>query len=317
MLIQWLYLVLGLAGMLFGAKWLVDGCVRLCRRFGFSEFVVSVIVIGIGTCLPELFVSFISGARDLGTLVISNNVGSNIINIWGILGIGAMLWPISMSGRRQSASDRHLADLAFMCAASVALAVMVWLGTIGRIEGLILFGILFAYLWYVRQRGTGENHPAANLRLTVSRAVWRMMLLIIIGILALYVGSEVFMDALQKIADGHLDQTMMGILIVAPATAVPELLVTIIAAFRRRPQIAVGNIIGSNFMNIVLVISTGALIIDLPVTPHIANFDIVVMLAATAMLCFDLLYWKKISRAKGALYLLLLAAYLYVAVVMG
>jgi cation:H+ antiporter len=310
---QWIYLFIGLAGMLVGAKWLVDGCVRLSRRFGFSEFVVSVIIIGIGTCLPELFVSFISGARDLGTLVISNNVGSNIINIWGILGIGALISPIALSGRR------HLAELIFLGGASIVAAVMIWTGTIGRVEGLILFAILFAYLWYARIEWKGqapkEIRPGVAAGIADSRFVWKILLLIIIGILALYAGSELFMDALETIAAANnLDQTMMGILIVAPGTAVPELLVTIIAAFRRKPEIAVGNIIGSNFMNIVLVIATGAVIIDLPVTAAISNFHIWVMLAATAMLCFDLLYWQKLSRAKGVLYLMLLAAYLSAAV---
>jgi len=311
---HWIELVLGLIAMLLGAKWLVDGTVRLSHRLGFSEFIVSVVVIGIGTCTPELFVSVISGARDLGTLVLSNNVASNIINIFGVLGIGALISPIIVGG------ERHTSDVVFMLIASVALTVLVMFGTIGFWGGMALFGILFAYLWHARRESGNNRMPPARRAVSIKGArdgaIWKMLILIIIGILAIYVGSEVFINSLDFIADAYdLDQTISGILIVGPGTAIPELLVTIIAALRRRPQIAVGNIVGSNLMNIVLVISTGAVIIDLPVSAHIAYFDIWVMGAATLIMCYDVLVRGKISRATGAMYIGLLALYLWAAVV--
>lgn len=306
---QWIYLAVGLAGMLLGAKWLVDGCVRLSRRFGFSEFVVSVIIIGMGTSLPELFVSLFGGARDLGGLILSTNIASNVINIWGVLGVGALISPILIMSVR-----KHLAELVFMSAASIVLAVFVWTGGVGRLEGVALFAILFGYLWYARVRPRIDGAPLME-RSADNILVWKIIILIVIGILALYFGSDIFIDSVQKVAAmNSLDQTMAGILIVAPATATPEFLVTVIAAFKRRPEIAVGNIIGSNFMNIVLVIAAGALIVDLPVSKHVARLDIIVMLFATAMLCFDLLYWKKLTRFRGALYLVLLSLYLWASV---
>jgi len=297
--------------MLFGAKWLVDGCVRLSREFGISEFIVSVIIIGIGTSLPELFVSVISGSRDLGTLVISNNVASNIINILGILGIGALIYPIILRGRD------HLSDIVFLCAASFMLAIFIWTGgMIYRIEGVLLFAILFIYLFWVWKNQHNFKSPVSEKNTKGSS--YKMFLLITIGIIMLWVGSEMFMDSIEDISRIYkINQVLAGVLLVGPATAIPELIVTIIAAIRRRAAIAVGNIIGSCFMNIVLVISTGAIIINLAAPPVISYFHIPFMLFATFVLCFDLFVHGKISRIKGAIYLLLLGLYLYLSVFFG
>lgn len=308
---HWIYLFLGLGGMLIGANWLVRGCVNIARRFGISEFVVSVIVIGIGTSMPELLVSLICGARDLGTLVVSNNVASSVINIWGVIGLGAVIAPIALDSAR-----RHLADLIFMCVATIAAAIMIWTGSLNFLDGLILFGIFGGYLFYAYYRKMNSAHKVAAVRHAgAGQAAWHSVVLIFAGIFALYAGSEIFMDMLQIVSNANnLNQTIAGILIVAPGTAVPELLVTIIAALRRQPQVAIGNIIGSNFMNMTLVLATGAVLTTLPVSRHIAMFDIFVLLFATGLLCFDLLKRRELTRGRGALYLLLLAVYLISAV---
>ncbi|MCL2369412.1 MAG: hypothetical protein FWC83_01930, partial [Alphaproteobacteria bacterium] len=147
---------------------------------------------------------------------------------------------------------------------------------------------------------------------------YKILILIISGIIMLWAGSEMFMDSVEKVAKIYnINQVLTGVLLVGPATAIPELIVTIIAALRRRAAIAVGNIIGSCFMNIVLVISTGAMLINLPAPHSILYFHIPVMLFATAILCFDLFYNGKISRGKGVIYLILLSLYLYFAVFFG
>ncbi|MCL2331345.1 MAG: hypothetical protein FWC61_02255 [Proteobacteria bacterium] len=330
---QWVYLSIGLLGMLAGANWLVRGCVAFARRMRVSEFVVSVIIIGIGTSLPELMVSLISGTRDLGALVVSNNIGSNIINILGILGLGAILRPIVLSGKK------HLGDLFFLGLASVVFAVMVWTAPITQTDGVMLLLILAAYfIWewmrdHSKKRALSDKRKPAKPAARAPEKAWEarifrfatadgtkrlmtILLMILAGVAALYACSEIFMNALEKISKANnLSQTMAGILIVAPGTAVPELLVTVIAAIRVRPEIAIGNIIGSNLMNIVLVVAFGAIVADLPVPARLANFDIWVMLGAAALLYFNLLYHRRLSRATGALYLTLLAAYLWAAVV--
>jgi cation:H+ antiporter len=411
----WAHLFFGAVLMLIGGDWLVRGTVGISRRLGLSEFIIAVVIIGIGTSMPELFVSIISDNRDLGTLVISNNISSNIVDIWGVIAIGAFLSPIILNGRK------HMTDFVFVWVATLVFAAMCMFSYIGWIDGVILYSIFAAYLFYavknakqndaetggqsnsmregaflpplagagkpqVSERASAnlprlgwgrfgnprrtptqlalsgkaakrsypapENPPHENFvfagtpgggRKTPSLAVGGMSVesgphynflydnalfrffqnsvtglvcLVLFGIGLVYLGSEVFMDSLQAIAaKNHLDQTLAGILIVGPGTSMPELIVTIIAAVRRRPQIAIGNILGSNLMNIALVIPTAAIFMDLPVTKHISHFDAWVMVAALAMLTLDLFVWKRISRWTSVLYMGLLAFYMWSAVV--
>jgi cation:H+ antiporter len=306
---EWLVLFLTLGAMLLGANWLVRGCTSLAQRFGVSEFIVSFLIIGIGTSLPELMVAILGGARDMGTLVLANTVSSNIFNTLGILGVGALLYPIVLQGHK------YISDMIFMCIAGVALTVMIFLGPIGFWEGLILLGLFFAYLmWSWRNRQSHRRPP--------KRAIYsslKTLLLIVSGIFAIVFAGDYFMNALQLIiADYNLSQTLAGILIVAPGTSIPELLVTIIASFRKQPQIAVGNIIGSSFVNIVLIVAVGALISDLDVTAHLKYLDIWVMLGAFALLCFNLLRGRNggISRKWGAMYVMLCAIALVAAILL-
>ena len=312
MLVQWLILIASLAAMLLGADWLVRGCVRLARSFGLSEFIVSVFIIGIGTSLPELLVSVFSSAENIGGMAVGTNVSSNIINIFGVLGIGALARPIIFQAKN------YKADLAFMLLATAAFFVFIMTGTITRIDGVflvVLFAVYAAHCWLFYKRAGAVAHTCPR------HAGWavpaqphldgKIAFLILFGILILYFGSDSFMIALQKIsAHLNLSPTMAGILIVAPGTATPELIITILAAAKHQPQIAVGNIIGSNMMNIVLVIAAGALIAPLPVEKHVMNYDVWIMLVATAIMCVSI--WRgKFSRFTGFIYLALLAAYFW------
>jgi cation:H+ antiporter len=244
----------------------------------------------------------------MGTLTLSNNIASNIVNILWILGLGALVAPIAMQGRR------HLADLAFLGAASVALAVMIWTdGAVGRADGIILASMFAAYLAY--SASVIKSADAPDARAKHNGRIGLALASVAAGIAMLYFGSDGFIGALESVISNYgISQTLAGILIVAPGTSVPELLVTIFAALKGRPQIAVGNIIGSNFVNITLVTAAGAILTDLPASRHIMNFDIWVMLGATLLLGFNLLYNRRLSRLIGAIYLLLLAAYLCAAV---
>ncbi|MCL2890034.1 MAG: sodium:calcium antiporter [Alphaproteobacteria bacterium] len=322
---EWLHLFIGGGLMLVGGDWLVRGTVGISRKRGLSEFIISVIVIGIGTSMPEIFVSLISGHRDLGTLVISNNISSNIVDIWGVIGVGAFLTPIILDGRK------HIVDFAFLWIATAIFTVMCLFRVIGWMEAIVLFGIFAAYLFYAI-RAAKEREPDATSTTDTKSApppgtiagvlyffqntMMGLVMLVLFGIGLIYIGSERFMDALQIVARvNHLDQTLAGLLIVGPGTSMPELIVTILAAIRRRPQIAVGNIIGSNLMNIALVVPIGALVIDLPTSKHISYFDVWVMCAALVMLSLNLFVWKKISRWTAVLYMSLLVLYMWAAIV--
>ncbi|MDR2685557.1 MAG: hypothetical protein LBB23_02160 [Rickettsiales bacterium] len=299
---HWVYLILSLSAMMIGANWLVRGCIAIAHRLRVSEFIISVVIIGIGTSLPELLISIISGVRHMGELVITTNIVANIFNVFFVLGLGALIHPIIMDGRK------HLTDLIFICVVSIVAAIMLFFPPIGKAEAAILLALFAAYMILKYKMQNNKSSPelsGQSWKITASFA------LVIAGIAATYFSSIYFMNALEIVSDmNELNETLAGILIVAPGTSTPELLITLTAAIHRRPQIAIGNIIGSNLMHIMLIISAGALVADLGVNEHIQSLDIWVMLLSVAALMFSLLYNRKISRMGGVIYLGIFALYI-------
>lgn len=294
----WILLFSGLVVMIFGADWLIHGCTHLAHRIGISEFIVSIFIIGIGTSLPELIVSIISSINNQSEIIVGNSVASNVINIFGILGLGALLYPITTDGKHRKI------DIAFLFLSAIAMLYCVADGTVSRIDGFILLFIFIAYIIFFKSSKEFKKNKPVHIHTT------KIIFPIIFGIIALYFGSDYFLSALNTVIESYnINETIAGILIVAPATSFPELLVTILAAIKKRPGIALGNILGSNLTNLAIVVGSSAIIGPLIVSKHILSLDIWVMVIATCILCWQLLNNKKISRITGFLYLSLLEAY--------
>jgi cation:H+ antiporter len=307
MTVQWIILVAGMLAMVLGSDWLVKGSVRLSRLIGVSEFFIAVVVIGIGTSLPELFISIFAGADGNGALAVGNAIGSNVINIFGILGIGALLRPISTDGKN------HSLDIAFLWLASVAFLWAIAGGEISRLNGAVLFAIFIAYVIF--SHGRNKTDKISNSTESSEHKLIGIFLPLIAGAVVLWLGGNYFMDALAAITKNlGISQALAGIIITAPGTSMPELLVTIIAAIRKKPAIAIGNIIGSNISNICIVAGGAAMLSPLAVPLGLIKFDIWLMLAATGILCLCLLYMKKLSRPLGFAFLAALSAYFYFSV---
>jgi cation:H+ antiporter len=288
--------------MVFGADWLVKGCSRLARRIGISEFIVSVVIIGIGTTAPEIIVSILSSAKGYGSLAISNAIGSNIFLILGIFAIGVLLHPITIDYHKRKL------ELYFVFLAATAMMWTVIDGTISRIDGMVLFSIFLAYIiaYRIKNINTLKKNKPEYIHIK------KILIPLIAGILGLYFGSKYFMSALETIALNYsLNERIMGILIVAPGTSVPELLVTIIASIRKHSGIILGNILGSNIANISLAVAGASFMSPLTVSKYTLSLDIWVMVGATALLCWQLSHFKKISKLTGIIYLSLLGIYIY------
>lgn len=299
---SWIILIFSLVAMALGADWLVRGCSRLAARIGVSEFLVSVIIIGIGTTLPEIIVSLLSTGHGMGTLVVSNCIGSNTLRILGVFGMGLLLQPMVTNGQKRKI------DIYFAFLAAIALMWTIADGAVTAFDGAVLLGIFAAYCaahWI-----NSVQHPkkikTKNIR--PSKIVFPLFA----SIVALYLGSQYFMEALTVItADLNLDERMAALLIVAPGTSAPEILITIIAAARKRAGIILGNILGANLANIALAVGISAFIIPLPVSSKILKLDIWVMVAATAVFCGLLLQFKRLPRWIGAVFLAALGLYYF------
>lgn len=298
----WIILFSSLIVMIFGANWLIRGCVRMAKRIRVSEFIVSVIIIGLGTTAPEILVSILSSAKGYGGLAVGNAIGSNIIRILGIFGIGVLLHPVVVDFQKRKL------ELYFVLLSAV---IMLWTivdGTVSKFDGMVLIFIFIAYIIAKKIKSSQEINKIKKEYIHP----YKIIIPLIAGIVGLYIGSKYFMNALESIAFTYnLDERIMGIFIVATGTSIPELLVTIIAALKKRTGIVLGNILGANIINISLAVGTAAIVAPLTVSKYIISFDIWVMIGVTALFFFQLSLEKKISRFTGIFYLTLLGLYFY------
>ncbi len=289
---DYIFLLIGLVGLFFGGEALVRGSVGIARRMAIPPLLIGLTVVGFGTSTPELLVSVDAAWRGVPDIALGNIIGSNIANILLIVGLSALVWPIKVMG----ATLRR--DTAVMMAAALVLLPVFAMGQLGRPAGLILVVGLAAYLvWAYRQPGeavedeVGAPAPASAL---VS-VLW-----VIGGLIALMVGARFLVDGAVNIARGYgISEAFIGLTIVAVGTSLPELATSLIAAFRRQSEIAIGNIVGSNIFNVLGILGVTALIAPIPVASRFLTFDLPVMIAVSLVLTALLLTRPVIGRAVG------------------
>lgn len=318
-----LLIILGIAFLWRGAVWLVHGSASLARWFGISSLVVGLTVVAFGTSMPELVVNFTAAIRGNTDLAIGNIIGSNIANILLILGIAAIIVPLTVQ------SSMVWKEIPFSLLAAIILGIFandIFLydgreNVIGRGNGLalILFFVIFLYyiLGLARQKQT-HGELLAEARADVAHhfgrhTVLRMVGYIVVGLTALYLGGQALVAGATTIARVFgVSEAIIGLTIVAVGTSLPELVASIVAAMRKEPDIAVGNIVGSNIFNIFWILGATAVIRPLPVS-RVLNLDMMVLVATSCVLFGAILFWGKrfvITRGNGILFLCLYIAYI-------
>lgn len=303
---DYLFVALGLAGLFAGGEFLVRGSVAMAHRFALSPLLIGLTVVGFGTSTPELLVSVDAAWRGMPDIALGNVVGSNIANILLIVGISALVWPIVVSG----ATLRR--DLAVMLAAALTLLPIFYLGEMSRLAGALLFSGLVVYLAAAYRAGRAEPEPEAEEapRLTAGRA----FLVVGVGLVALMIGARLLVDGSVAIArDFGISEAFIGLTIVAVGTSLPELATSLVAAFRRQSEIAIGNVVGSNIFNILGILGVTAIVAPIPVAGRFLAFDLPVMIAASLGMALLLLARPRIGRSTGLVLLLAYAAYVYAA----
>ncbi len=308
-----LFLVLGLAIMIWGADFLVRGASRLATAVGISPLVVGLTVVAFGTSAPELAVSVMSAFKGESDIALGNVVGSNLCNVLLILGISALIVPLVV------AQQLVRFDVPVMIAASLLVLLMGLDGNIGRLDGSFLFAGAIAYTGFlIRQsrressaevkeeyrKEFGEKSPADLLK---------NLGLIALGLVGLVLGSKWLVSSAVAIAQAfHVSELVIGLTIVALGTSMPEVATSIVAALKGERDIAVGNVVGSNIFNIVSVLGLSSLVAPAGITVSEAalRFDIPVMIAV-AVACLPIFFTNyRISRFNGATFLFFYIAYL-------
>ena len=305
-----LWIAAALVLLFFGAEWLVRGSAEFAARVGLTPLVIGLTVVAYGTSMPELIVSTKAALAGQGDLAVGNVVGSNIFNICIILGFSALVSPLRVK------MQLLRLDTPIMIGVSLLLLVVFWDFRINRIEAALLFAGIVIYT--VANIRLARKEVSAEVKDEFAQAMpkrtgnlWRDLAFIVGGLAVLVVGSQLLVDnsiSLAKLLG--VSEAVIGLTIVAAGTSMPELATSIVAAWRKQPDIAIGNVIGSNIYNILAILGVSGLLSPLH-APGIKMLDLYVMLGTAAVLLP--LMWSRfvITRWEGALLVAAYGGYVY------
>jgi cation:H+ antiporter len=303
---EYLYLILSLVLIIVGAMMLTDGSVALARKFRMPEFIVGLTIVAIGTSMPELTVSLLSALEGKGDMAIGNVVGSNIFNVFAILGVCSLFAPIVFT------KNNIRRDIPICIFATVALVIVTFLGRdITRMEGAVLLLGYVAMIWYTiraDRKSAPKEVESAPLMPT-----WRIPLWILLGLAGLIYGGDLFVDSASKLAlMWGVSEATIAITIVAGGTSMPELASSLVAILKGRASLALGNVLGSNIANILLILGASSTVTPLTMG-GVAMSDIYVVMVAAVMIMISALVigHDKLTRLEGLLFVGCYIAYIY------
>ncbi len=301
---------LGLVLLVGGAELLVRGASGLAATIGISPLVIGLTVVAFGTSAPETAVSVQSALLGQADLAVGNVVGSNIFNVLFILGLSALVTPLVVS--RQLVR----ADVPVMIGVSLLLLVLAWNGSLSRLEGLVLFSGALLYTLLAVRQGRKSGNEAAQAAGSETRTPWalpRQLAAVVGGLFLLVLGSRWLVSGAVAIASAlGVSELIIGLTVVAAGTSLPEVATSVIASLRGERDIAVGNVVGSNIFNVLLVLGLASLVAPsgIPVPAAVLAFDLPIMIAA-ALACLPIFFTGyRIDRWEGGLFLAYYLAYL-------
>lgn len=300
-------LVLSLFALYIGAGWLVKGSTEIALKANVSHLVIGLTIVAFGTSAPELVVSINASLTGQGDIAIGNIVGSNIFNIAVILGISAVIHPL------QAKRQLTRIDIPLLILATIVLTVLFWNGTLNRLEGSIfLIGIILYTtfsLYYSRKHEEKVEKSIGELE--KQPEPWYKDILYLGGGLAILIfASHLLVNNAVSIAQElGVSEAVIGLTIVAAGTSLPELATSLVAALKKNPDIAIGNIVGSNLFNILAIVGTSSVIHPI-VAKNVNYIDLLVMLGLTLLLLPVVKSGQKISRAEGWVLIVIYLCYL-------
>ena len=315
-MLNMIFLLGGLVLILFGANWLTDGASSIAKRFSIPPIVIGLTIVAFGTSTPELAVSVSSALQGSADMAIGNVVGSNIFNVLLIVGCTALVTPIAVS------EGTLKVEIPMSILASVVLFILasdIFLdgasyNILTRSDGLILlaFFILFlSYTFYVAKK-SGSNAMDEQSSEIYIMPLTKSILLILGGLVGLIYGGKIFVEGASHIAKNlGVSESVIGLTLVAGGTSLPELATSVVASLKKNPEIAIGNVIGSNLFNIFFVLGCSASITPLYIT-GISSIDLWVLVISSILLfVVSLCFGKRlIKRSEGVVFILLYVGYI-------
>lgn len=306
MLLQALIFLAGLVVLYFGAEWLIRGAASIALSYGIRPIVVGVTVVALGTSMPEFVINFFAALSGQDSLALGNIVGSNICNISLIVGASAIILPLSV------APGTLKKEYPIMMAVMILFYLVALDGTISKIDGMLLIGGLLAFFIYLvldarrHAATTGPREPSGS-----DHVGRRKVFYLIAGIILLAAGARMMVSAAVTIAETlGIDQVVVGLTVVAVGTSLPELAASVVSAVRQEADISIGNVLGSNLLNVLFVVGLVSMVQPLTVDVESLTVHFPVMLGF-GLLFFPLAFTKySISRVEGGVMLAGFFAYM-------
>ncbi len=302
---------LGFVFLIKGADILVKGASAIAKKYNISDMVIGLTIVSFGTSMPELIVSLFSAIEGNTEIAIGNVVGSNIANILLVLGVSAIIFPLTIS------KTTVLTEVPFSLIAALSIGFFANVTLFGdptglqlsRYEGMLLLAFLILFMLYIVKLSPPQE--AEEITVEKSLTIPKSILYIVIGVSALFLGGKWVVDGAVKLAEAFgMSQSLIGLTVVAVGTSLPELATSAMAAYRKNSDIAVGNVVGSNIFNILWILGLTATIKPIPFQ-ETSNFDIFMIVIASLMLILSIGIGKRnsVDRGNGVVFLLVYAAY--------
>lgn len=297
---------LGFILLYYGANWLVDNAKRIAFVLGVSPFVIGLTIVAFGSSAPEAALSVMSSKS--ADIVLGNVVGSNIANIGLVVGLSALIFPLS------TRFDTVRFEVWVMFLAALLITFIAWFGIFELPHGILLLALIFLFI-YAIYRGS-QNDPMkevvdATVESDADRAsLGRYIIMTVVGLAALILGANVFVDGAVVLADMlNVSELVIGLIVVALGTSLPELSICIVAALKKETEIILSNIIGSNIFNAFFVLGLGAVVAPIAVPSSMLSLDFPVMILLSILLAVAIRTYGVVSRKEGALLLAVYVAY--------
>ncbi len=311
MLLAVVLIIVGFALLIFGANWLVSGASSLAKKFNISDLAIGLTIVAFGTSAPELVVNSFASAENHPDIVFGNVIGSNNFNLFIILGIVGLIMPIKV---QSSTVWKEIPISLFAAVLVLLMCFNFFIGegmTLTRLDGMVLLFLFAGFLYYVYRQMKSSKTLETEMDPIPNASNLKITFLIIIGLIGLVYGGSLVVDNAIFIAqDMGISEKTIGLTVIAAGTSLPELVTSIVAAMKNKSDIAIGNVVGSNIFNLLLVLSTSAIINPLTYNTNF-NTDMAMLIGGSILLFVFMFIGKKflIDRWQAAMLLLIYLGY--------
>lgn len=302
MIISTILIIVGFTSLIFGANWLVDGASSLAKKNNISDLVIGLTIVAFGTSAPELVVNSVASFNGLSDIVFGNIIGSNNFNLFIILGIAGLIYPITVQ------SSTAWKEIPISLVATILLFVLAnnffinQNPEISRIDGIILLIAFLCFLYYVYSQLKQEKTETVTVVNKSNLKIWG---LVVFGIAGLIIGGKLVVDNSIDIATQlGVSQKIIGLTIIAAGTSLPELVTSIVAALKKNSDIAIGNVIGSNIFNVLLILSISSFVNPIKYNPNFDQ-DILILIGGTVFLIIAMFTGKRKKLDRWEAFILL------------